>query len=82
MKSDGQTQAPAPFRSRHCAFVPQGFGIHGFDGIGSGDVESAGVHLTLGSPVYPSVQEQIGEWYTTLHLAKSPQAPGHGFLHL
>lgn len=35
-----------------------------------------------GSPVNPRRQEQIGEWFRTLHSAFVPQVPGHGSTHL
>lgn len=34
-----------------------------------------------GSPVYPSVQLQMGLWFNTLHLALTPQVPWHGSTH-
>lgn len=38
-------------------------------------------HLINGSPVKPNSQLQIGLWFTTWHLALSPQTLSHGFLH-
>lgn len=38
-------------------------------------------HLKNGSPVYPSWQEQIGEWLMTWHSAFNPQFDSHGFIH-
>lgn len=38
------------------------------------------IHLTNGSPLYPSSQLQIALWLTTWHLACKPQTPSHGFL--
>lgn len=32
--------------------------------------------------MYPVRQVHVGEWFTVLHSALMPQAPGHGSLHL
>ena len=39
------------------------------------------VHCLNGSPVKPSMHEQIGRWFVTVHIAFLPQCPGHGSLH-
>lgn len=39
-------------------------------------------HFVNGFPVYPERHVQVGEWFTILHSALIPHAPGHGSLHL
>ena len=40
------------------------------------------LHDVKGSPMYPSMQVQIGIWFLTLQIALTPQVPGHGSMHL
>ena len=40
-----------------------------------------GKHLVNGSPVYASLQAQIGLWFFTTHVANVPQDAGHGSTH-
>lgn len=40
-----------------------------------------GSHALNGSPLYPSGQEHMGIWLTTLHTAVNPHDPKHGFWH-
>ena len=66
----------------HSALGPQGDGWHGFRGTSSwGGGSMIGWHLMNGSPVNLGGHEQIGEWFTTVHLAPIPQVPGQGSLH-
>jgi vacuolar-type H+-ATPase subunit B/Vma2 len=63
----------------HCAFGPQGDGLHG--SIGFGVVIGTGEQNVNGSPVNPSLQLQIGTWFNTWQFAFDPQDPGQGSLH-
>ena len=40
-----------------------------------------GKHLVNGSPVYESLQAQIGLWFLTTQVAKVPHEAGHGLTH-
>ena len=39
-------------------------------------------HSINAFPSKPEMQEQTGEWFTTLHSALRPQVPGQGSTHL
>lgn len=41
----------------------------------------ARLQIVNGSPVYPAGHEQLGVWLMTLHIAPTPQDPGHGSIH-
>lgn len=44
-------------------------------------IPSSTLHWTIGFPVYPGVQEQIGVWLITWHSAFGAHTPGQGSLH-
>lgn len=65
----------------HCAFGPQGEGLHGSTtaGLTSGGF---GWQKVNGSPVKPSGHVHIGVWFITLQTALEPHEPGQGSLHI
>lgn len=58
--SGRQVQEPAPLRSRHSAFGPQGEGEQGVK-RSSGTTVGCGLQPANGSPEYPLSQLQTGE---------------------
>lgn len=82
MKFGWHEQTAWPALSLQLLFGPHGLGEHGWSFCRSGGVVGTSRHWKNGSPVNPGGHVHVGICFETLHIAKLPQIPTHGSIHL